>query len=89
MTMAERLEMMDEINEANSKRVMRWKVMNLHRDQVKRGEMEEAHMVLRLLRRGMVKLYLDDASWNVQTALEAIGCRISYMRNGYTAIAYI
>jgi hypothetical protein len=89
MTMAERLEMQDEINKTNSKRIMRWKVMNLHREQVKRGEMEEAHLVLRLLRRRVVKLYLDDTSWNVQMALEDIGCKINCMRNGYTAEVYI
>lgn len=89
MTMAEKIRIHEDVEEANAKQIRRWKTQELHREMVKRGEMEEAHMVLRLLRRGMVKLYLDDASWNVQTVLEAIGCRISYMRNGYTAEAYI
>lgn len=89
MTMKERLDIHSQIEEANEKNVLKWKVKKLYSDFVKGGQYEEAKMILRLLRRGLVKLYLDDASWNIQCAVEKIGCHVWYSRNGNTAEAYL
>ena len=53
------------------------------------GKYEEAHIVLRFLRNGSVRLGLDDASWNVEQELEKLGCVITYSRNYNVATAYL
>ena len=87
MTMQEKLQIHDEIEKSNDKLARRWKLKNLHHEMVMNGQMWEANVVLRLLRRGHITLWLDDISWNVQTALEDNGFTVIYGRNGNAAYA--
>ena len=45
------------------------------------GKLEEAKLVLRLLRNGIVNLGLDDVSANVEVELETLGLKARYSRN--------
>ena len=87
MTMQEKLQIHEEIEKSNDKLARRWKLKNIHYEMVMNGQMQEAREVLRLLRRGRITLWLDDISWNVQTALENNGFQVIYSRNGNKAYA--
>ena len=89
MTPKDILQVHADIERQNKRNVKRWKVEKLHVDLVRRGQFAEARMILRLLRNGYIKMYLDDVSWNVQCALEKIGHPVWYAPNGNTASASI
>jgi hypothetical protein len=63
--------------------------MELHREFVHNGKFEGARLVLRFLNNGKIKLYLNDADWNVECSLEKIGCCICYNRNGIYSTAIL
>lgn len=67
------------------KKIRRYKLMDEHRNLTKQGKHEQAKLVLVLLRKGSVKVGLDDVSFEVETMCEKIGCRTSYGRNFYSA----
>lgn len=67
------------------RKILRYKVMDVHRALVKEGKLLEARELLRLLRKGYIKLGLDDVSWNVESLCEKLGCKILYNNRGYTA----
>lgn len=67
------------------RKILRYKVMDAHRTLVKEGKFLEARELLRLLRKGHIKLWLDDVSWNVESLCEKLGCKIFYSSRGYTA----
>lgn len=67
------------------KKIRRYKIMDAHRQLVREGKLLEARELLRLLRKGRVKLGLDNVSWDVESLCEELGCKITYSRNGYTA----
>ena len=67
------------------KKILRYKLMDVHRELVRRGKLLEAREILRLLRKGRIKLGLDNVSLNVESLCEELGCRISYSRSGYIA----
>lgn len=67
------------------KKILRYKLMDAHRNLVREGKLLEAREVLRLLREGRLKLGLGDVSWEVERLCEELGCRISYSSRGYTA----
>lgn len=67
------------------KKILRYKLMDTHRKLVREGKLLEAREVLRLLRKGRLKLGLDDVSWEVERLCEELGCRINYSSRGYTA----
>lgn len=71
------------------KKIRRYKLMDAHMELVRKGKFLEARMVLTLLRKGRVKLWLDDVSWDVEALCERLGCKISYSSRGYSAEAYI
>lgn len=88
MTMKERLRAHAEIERQNGEHMKRFKLMRLYTVLVHAGELEEARLVLRLLRRGVLRMGLCDTDWNVQCALENIGFPVSFSRDGYSAYAY-
>ena len=88
MTMAERIEVYEEIEKANRKNLMRMKVKALHTEMVMDGRMYEARKVLHFLRDGSVHLWLGDTDWAVECALTDIGYKPHYSRNGNTATIY-
>lgn len=67
------------------RKILRYKVMDVHRALVKEGKLLEARELLRLLRKGYIKLGLDDVSWNVESLCEKLECKILYNSRGYTA----
>lgn len=70
-------------------KMLRYRVCELHMALVRAGEYGVAWYVLKILRKGKVKLYLDDDSWNAERALENAGCKIWYSHNGNTSEAYL
>ena len=67
------------------KKILRYKLMDAHRNLIKEGDFLEAKEILRLLRNGRNILGLDDVSWRVEELCEELGCRINYRSRGYTA----
>ena len=67
------------------KKILRYKLMDAHRKLVREGKLLEAKDILKLLRKGRIKLGLDDVSWEVERLCEELGCRISHSGRGYTA----
>lgn len=89
MTTKERLNIISQIEGENKNHTLKWNVKKLYSAYAKSGQYGEAWLVLHLLRREKVTLLLDDASWNVQCALEDLNCHIWYSSNGNKAIAYL
>lgn len=71
------------------KKIRRYKLMDIQREFVKKGEYEVARLLLKLLRDGKVTLWLDDTSWSVERICEELGCYIWYSSNGNKAVAHI
>ncbi len=71
------------------KKIRRYKLMDAHRELVRKGLYRQAQLVLRLLREGKVTLWLDDDSWAVESLCEGLGCRIWYSGNGNKAVAHV
>lgn len=67
------------------KKIRRYKLMDIHRELIRTGKFQEARLILKLLRKGSIKLYLSDMDFSVECICEDLGCRINYGRNGYTA----
>lgn len=65
-------------------KILRYKVMDKHRELVRAGKLLEARELLRLLRKGKIKLGLGDIDWEVERICEELGCRINYSGRGYT-----
>jgi hypothetical protein len=65
-------------------KILRYKVMDKHRELVRAGKLLEARELLRLLRKGKIKLGLGDIDWEVERICEELGCRINYRGRGYT-----
>lgn len=70
-------------------KIRRYKLMDAHRELIRKGEYREARLVLWLLRDGKVTLWLDDVSYAVESLCERMGCRIWYDRRGYKAVAHV
>ena len=66
-------------------KIRRYKIMDAHRKLVREGKLLEARDILKLLRKGRIKLGLDDVSWEVERLCEELGCKIRYSSRGYTA----
>lgn len=65
--------------------MLRHKLIDEHLKLVKKGKYNQARLILRLLRRGKIKLGLGDDCWAVEMICEDIGCHINYSSNGYSA----
>ena len=70
-------------------RMLKYRVMEYHKELVKKGQYIAARRVLRLLRDGRVALGLGDIDFSLEIQLEKIGCRIAYIGRHYTAHAYL
>lgn len=71
------------------KKIRRYKIMDAHRELIRKGLYRQAQLVLRCLRDSKVTLWLDDDSWAVESLLEGLGCRIWYSSNGNRAVAHV
>lgn len=70
------------------KKSKRLAIMLKHRELVRQGSLEIAHVLLRLLRRGRVSLGYGDAEFAAECVLEKIGCVITYSRPHFVATAH-
>lgn len=70
-------------------KMLRYRVMDFHRELVRGGKYIAARRVLGLLDRGEISLGLGDIDFSLETKLEKLGCRISYIGRHYTAHAYL
>ena len=71
------------------KKIRRYKIMDAHRELIRKGLYRQAQLVLRCLIEGKVTLWLDDDSWAVESLLEGLGCRIWYDSRGNRAVAHL
>lgn len=71
------------------KKIRRYKLMDAHRDLTRRSQYGQAWLILTLLRKGSVRLGLDDDSCAVEMICEKLGCRINYGHRYYSATAII
>jgi hypothetical protein len=71
------------------RRIIRYKLMDKHRELVRGGELETAHCIFRLLRRGSVRLGLRDPEWAAEMILESVGLRGHCGRGGYSSTFYL
>jgi hypothetical protein len=62
-------------------KIRRYKLMDIHREMIKKGKFLSAKIILKLLRTGYIKLGLSDEEWEIESICEKIGCRIRYSRN--------
>lgn len=70
-------------------RILKYRVMEFHRELVRNGQYIAARQVLKLLRDGRVALGLGDIDFYLEIKLEKLGCRIAYIGRCYTAHAYL
>lgn len=70
-------------------KMLRYKVMEFHRELVRSGQYIAARKVLSFLRDGRIALGLGDVDWYLETSLEKLGCKIAYIGRHYTAHAYL
>ena len=68
---------------------MEKKLHTLYREMRSIGRQDEAGLILRLIQTGMVVLRMDDASYNVETALQDLNLPILYNSDCTVATAYI
>ena len=71
-----------------TKKSKRLAIMLKHRELVRQGSMDIAHVLLRLLRRGRVSLGYGDAEFAAECILERLGCVITYSRPHFVATAH-
>lgn len=73
-----------------NKKIRRYKLIDIHRDLIRTGKMEEARKILLLLKNGKLDLWLMRyAGWNVKVICEKLGCRMCYKGDGRFARAYL
>lgn len=70
-------------------RMLRYRVMEFHRELVRSGKYIAARRVLSLLRGERIALGLGDVDFFLECELEKLGCRIAYIGRHYTAHAYL
>lgn len=70
-------------------KMLRYRIMEFHRELVRGGQYMAARQVLRLLYRGKITLGLGDVDYFLEIQLEKLGCRIAYIGRHYTAHAYL
>ncbi len=71
------------------RRIIRYRLMDKHRELVRAGAYETANCILRLLRHGYVPLGLGDAEWEAESILESVGLRGHCGRGGYSTMFYL
>ena len=85
MSTKERLTLMEETNARNESSIRKWKLMNAHKAFVRDGKYNTATLLLRLLRRKVLKLGLNDDSTEIELFLDSMGFQPWYGRNYNTA----
>lgn len=70
-------------------KMLRFRVMELHKELVKSGQYMAARKVLRFLSEGQMCLSLGDVDFYLETQMEKLGCRIAYIGRRYTCHVYL
>lgn len=70
-------------------KMLRYRVMEYHRELVRGGQYIAARRVLVLLKDGRISLGLGDVDFSLEIQLEKLGCRIAYIGRRCTAHAYL
>lgn len=70
-------------------KMLKYRVMEFHKELVKSGQYIAARRVLQLLSKGHIALDLGDVDFSLEVKLEKLGCRIAYIGRYYTAHAYM
>ncbi len=68
------------------KKIRRYKIMDAHREMVRRGKYRQGWLLLQFLRKGNISLGLSDECYEVECLLEKLGCPVRYGRSCNTAI---
>lgn len=72
-----------------NEKMLRYKVMEFHRQLTRNGQYIAAKRVLGFLQKEKIALGLDDVDWFLEKSFEKLGCKISYTGRYYTACAYL
>lgn len=70
-------------------KMLRFRVMEFHKELVKGGQYIAARKVLRFLSEGQMCLGLGDVDFYLETRMEKLGCRIAYIGRHYTCHVYL
>lgn len=70
-------------------KMLRYRVMEFHKNLVRKGQYIAARRVLQLLSKGRIVLDLGDIDFFLENELEKLGCRITYTGRHYTTTAYL
>lgn len=62
-------------------KIIRYRIIEKHRELVRGGLFQEATLLLHLLRRERLSLGTGDEAWHVETILEKLGLNPTYGRN--------
>lgn len=71
------------------KKMLKFRLMELHKELVKKREYMEAKKVLILLTKEKLPLGLNDSDYYLEECFQEIGCRISYSTRYYVAYVYL
>lgn len=70
-------------------KMLRFRVMEFHKELVRCGQYIAARRVLRLLNDGQICLDLGDVDFFLEMQLEKLGCKLAYIGRRYTCHAYL
>ena len=71
------------------KKMLKFRLMEFHKELIKKGKYMEAKKVLVLLIKEKLPLGLNDSDYYLEERFQKIGCRISYSTRYYVAYVYL
>lgn len=71
------------------KKMLKFRLMEFHKELIKKGKYMEAKKVLILLIKEKIPLGLNDSDYYLEECFQEIGCRISYSTRYYVAYVYL
>ena len=72
-----------------NKKMLKFRLMEFHKELNKKGKYMEAKKVLILLTKEQLPLGLNDSDYYLEGCFQEIGCRISYSTRYYVAYVYL
>lgn len=71
------------------KKMLKFRLMEFHKELIKKGKYMEAKKVLVLLIKEKLPLGLNDSDYYLEECFQKIGCCISYSTRYYVAYVYL
>lgn len=71
------------------KKMLKFRLMEFHKELIKKGKYMEAKKVLVLLIKEKLPLRLNDSDYYLEECFQKIGCRISCSTRYYVAYVYL